>query len=153
MQSDSGDGNGDGGVVNIDWTKLIDPLKDEIKDILDDNLAGWIVNGIKGVLEAIISQIINYFEGLFKGLITPIVGTPAPQGPSSSAPVDIAFQSATNTPWDTLISDLYFDGIAGLAIGIQFITWAVIGLRYKSINPAVREKLGRRCLIAFLSLS
>ena len=154
MQSDGEGGEGDGGTVNIDidWTQLIDPLINGIEDTLDDNLVNWIINGIAGVFEDIIEQITDYFETLFQGLIGPIVGTPAPRGPSSSAPVDIAFQTATNPPWDTLISDLYFDGIVGLALGIQFITWIIIGLRYKSINPAVREKLGRRCLIAFLSL-
>src|SRR6056297_3326718 len=138
MQSD---GEGDPIDIDIDWSGLADSFASEFEGILRENLVGWIVDAGTNLVETTIDQIVEYFETLFEGLITPIVGTPAPQGPSSSAPVDIAFQTATNAPWDTLISDLYFDGIVGLALGIQFITWIIIGLRYKSINPAVREKL------------
>jgi len=141
----------DGGAVeiDIDWQEsVVDPLI----EALADNVVSWGTDIWTDLMESFLEDNATYLEALFEEILAPIVGTPAPEGPASPAPLDIAFSSATNSPWNTLISDLYFDGIVGLALGIQFITWALIGIRYKSINPVVRQKLGRRCLIAFLTL-
>ena len=145
----------DGGTVEIDiqWEDVVvDPVISGIETLLRENLANWISDAWESIVDTFLGDVTTYLETKFEQLLGPIVGTPAPEGSASPAPLDIAFSSATNSPWDTLISDVYFGGIVGLALGIQFITWAVIGLRFKSINPVIRQKLGRRCLIAFLSL-
>lgn len=102
-------------------------------------------------LESKLGEVLDYFQDLVGWMLDPMVRTPAP---SSNGPegINIAFQSAANAPWDTLISKVYFEGIVGLALGLQFIMWAVVGLRFSSMNPVVRKKLGRRLLIVFLCL-
>jgi hypothetical protein len=148
MQSD--DGTVD---INIDWQdSVVDPIIDGLETLLEENVVSWGTDIWTDLMDSFLQDNATYLEGLFEELLGPIIGTPAPEGPASPAPLDVAFNSAANSPWNTLISDLYFEGIVGLALGIQFITWALIGIRYKSINPVVRQKLGRRCLIAFLSL-
>lgn len=148
MQSDDGIID-----IDIDWQdSLVDPLIDGIRTLLEDNIVSWGTDLWTEIMQTFLEDNATYLEELFEELLGPIIGTPAPEGPASPAPLDIAFSSATNSPWNTLITDVYFDGIVGLALGVQCITWALIGIRYKSINPAVRQKLGRRCLIAFLSL-
>ncbi|WP_135305973.1 hypothetical protein [Haloarcula amylovorans] len=84
-------------------------------------------------------------------LIEPLVGTPAPEGSGASG-LNIAFKSAVNSPWNTLIDSLYFEYVAGLAFGIQLIVLAAVGVRYQAINPAVRKKVGRRMVLAFFAL-
>lgn len=148
MQSDGGSIE-----IDIDWQDVVvDPIVDGLDTVFENNLVGWITDAWESIVNDFLDDTTSYIESLFEELLGPIIGTPAPEGSASSAPLDIAFSSATNSPWSTLISDVYFDGIVGLALGIQLLTLAVIGVRYKSINPVVRQKLGRRCLIAFLSL-
>ncbi|MBV0926370.1 hypothetical protein KTS45_19360 [Halomicroarcula limicola] len=84
-------------------------------------------------------------------LVEPLVGTPAPEGASASG-LNIAFKSAVNSPWNTLIDTLYFDYVVGLAFGLQLIVLAAVGVRYQAINPAVRKKIGRRMVLAFFAL-
>ncbi|WP_367175638.1 hypothetical protein [Haloarcula rubripromontorii] len=127
-------------------------LVEEVFQRLLRELSSAITAGISGFLAQLKTQIVNYLDGFFKSLIDPMVGTPAPEGPNSSAPVDIAFESASNAPWNSLISGIYFDGIVGLALGLQFIVLAMIGVRYGSMNPVIRKKLLRRLGVAFLSL-
>jgi len=127
-------------------------LVEEVFQRLLRELSSAITSGISGFLAQLKTQIVNYLDGFFKNLIDPMVGTPAPEGPNSSAPVDIAFESASNAPWNSLISGIYFDGIVGLALGLQFIVLAMIGVRYGSMNPVIRKKLLRRLGVAFLSL-
>ncbi|KAA9400682.1 hypothetical protein Har1131_18545 [Haloarcula sp. CBA1131] len=127
-------------------------LVEEVFQRLLGELSSAITAGISGFLAQLKTQIVNYLDGFFKSLIDPMVGTPAPEGPNSSAPVDIAFESASNAPWNSLISGIYFDGIVGLALGLQFIVLAMIGVRYGSMNPVIRKKLLRRLGVAFLSL-
>lgn len=124
----------------------------EIAERLIRQLSSAIASGLSGFLDDLRTDIVEYFEGVFQALIDPMVGTPAPEGPNSSAPVDIAFESASNAPWNSLISGIYFDGIVGLALGLQFIVLAMIGVRYGSMNPVIRKKLLRRLGVAFLSL-
>ncbi|RLM41490.1 hypothetical protein DVK00_19240 [Haloarcula sp. Atlit-47R] len=124
----------------------------EVVERVVGELSSAITAGISGFLDQLRTDIIGYFEGFFEWLIDPMVGTPSPEGPNSAAPVDIAFESASNAPWDALISNIYFDGIVGLALGIQFSVLAMIGLRYGSTNPVIRKKLLRRLGVAFLSL-
>lgn len=117
-----------------------------------DDLTSVFSKSIQAVLEKITSEAIVWFEKRLNDLTRPLTQTPAPEGPSSSAPINIAFRSATNSPWDSLISGLYFDHILGLAFGLQLITLAAVGVRYKSMNAAVRQKIGRRLLLAFGSI-
>ncbi|MHC3382055.1 hypothetical protein [Haloarcula sp. H-GB5] len=124
----------------------------EIAERLVGELSSAIASGIRGFLDNLRTDIVGYLEGFFESIIDPMVRTPAPEGPNSAAPVDIAFESASNTPWNSLISGIYFDGIVGLALGLQFIVLAMIGLRYGSMNPVIRKKLLRRLGVAFLSL-
>jgi len=124
----------------------------EIAERLVGELSSAIASGLSGFLDDLRTDIVEYLEGVFQALIDPMVGTPAPEGPNSSAPVDIAFESASNAPWNSLISGIYFDGIVGLALGLQFIVLAMIGVRYGSMNPVIRKKLLRRLGVAFLSL-
>ncbi|QUJ75025.1 hypothetical protein [Haloarcula marismortui] len=124
----------------------------EVVERVVGKLSSAITAGISGFLDQLRTDIIGYFEGFFEWLIDPMVGTPSPEGPNSAAPVDIAFESASNAPWDALISNIYFDGIVGLALGIQFSVLAMIGLRYGSMNPVIRKKILRRLGVAFLSL-
>ncbi|RLM33131.1 hypothetical protein [Haloarcula sp. Atlit-120R] len=124
----------------------------EIAERLIRQLSSAIASGLSGFLDDLRTDIVEYLEGVFQALIDPMVGTPAPEGPNSSAPVDIAFESASNAPWNSLISGIYFDGIVGLALGLQFIVLAMIGVRYGSMNPVIRKKLLRRLGVAFLSL-
>ncbi|NLV08167.1 hypothetical protein GOC83_18750 [Haloarcula rubripromontorii] len=128
-----------------------DIVKEVVERVVGE-LSSAITAGISGFLDQLRTDIIGYFEGFFEWLIDPMVGTPSPEGPNSAAPVDIAFESASNAPWDALISNIYFDGIVGLALGIQFSVLAMIGLRYGSMNPVIRKKLLRRLGVAFLSL-
>ncbi|WP_424005416.1 hypothetical protein ACOZ4I_19585 (plasmid) [Haloarcula salina] len=124
----------------------------EVVERVVGELSSAITAGISGFLDQLRTDIIGYFEGFFEWLIDPMVGTPSPEGPNSAAPVDIAFESASNAPWDALISNIYFDAIVGLALSIQFSVLAMIGLRYGSMNPVIRKKLLRRLGVAFLSL-
>jgi uncharacterized membrane protein YgcG len=124
----------------------------EIVEKVLGELSTAIASGIRGFFEELRTDIVDYLDGFFNRIIDPMVRTPAPEGPSSSAPVDIAFESASNAPWDALISGIYFDAIVGLALGIQFSVLAMIGLRYGSMNPVIRKKLLRRLGVAFLSL-
>ncbi|MDS0223501.1 hypothetical protein NDI54_19355 [Haloarcula sp. S1AR25-5A] len=124
----------------------------EVVERVVGELSSAITAGISGFLDQLRTDIIGYFEGFFEWLIDPMVGTPSPEGPNSAAPVDIAFESASNAPWNALISNIYFDAIVGLALGIQFSVLAMIGLRYGSMNPVIRKKLLRRLGVAFLSL-
>ncbi|MBX0296929.1 hypothetical protein [Haloarcula nitratireducens] len=64
----------------------------------------------------------------------------------------MAFNSAVNSPWSTLINTLYFEYVVGLAFGIQIIVVAVVGVRYNAIDPVVRKRIGRRLVFAFLAL-
>ena len=107
--------------------------------------------GMRIFFEDRLSEIQSYFGDLLEWMLDPMIRTPAPsaKGPGG---INIAFQSATNAPWDQLISDVYFEGIVGLALGLQFVMWAVIGIRFGSMNPVVRKKLGRRLVIVFLCL-
>ncbi|AJF28056.1 hypothetical protein SG26_20125 (plasmid) [Haloarcula sp. CBA1115] len=126
-----------------------------VKEIVERairELSSAITAGISGFFAQLKTQIINYLDGFFQAIIDPMVRTPAPEGPNSAAPVDIAFESASNAPWDSLISGIYFEGVVGLALGLQFIVLAMIGLRYGSMNPVIRKKLLRRLGVAFLSL-
>ncbi|GGM52696.1 hypothetical protein [Haloarcula argentinensis] len=126
-----------------------------VKEIVERairELSSAITAGISGFFAQLKTQIINYLDGFFRAIIDPMVRTPAPEGPNSAAPVDIAFESASNAPWDSLISGIYFEGVVGLALGLQFIVLAMIGLRYGSMNPVIRKKLLRRLGVAFLSL-
>ncbi|MFU1782956.1 hypothetical protein ACM16X_16395 [Haloarcula japonica] len=129
-----------------------DEILEEIVERVIGELSSAITAGMSGFLNELRTDIFDYFEGFFEWLIDPMVGTPSLEGPNSSAPVDIAFESATNAPWDSLISNIYFDAIVGLALGIQFSVLAMIGLRYGSMNPVIRKKLLRRLGVAFLSL-
>ncbi|WP_367176768.1 hypothetical protein [Haloarcula rubripromontorii] len=129
-----------------------DEILEEIVERVIGELSSAIAAGMSGFLDELRTDVIDYFEGFFEWLIDPMVGTPSPEGPNSAAPVDIAFESATNAPWDALISNIYFDAIVGLALGIQFSVLAMIGLRYGSMNPVIRKKLLRRLGVAFLSL-
>ncbi|WP_058992349.1 hypothetical protein [Haloarcula sp. CBA1127] len=129
-----------------------DEILEEIVERVIGELSSAITAGMSGFLDELRTDVIDYFEGFFEWLIDPMVGTPSPEGPNSAAPVDIAFESATNAPWDALISNIYFDAIVGLALGIQFSVLAMIGLRYGSMNPVIRKKLLRRLGVAFLSL-
>ncbi|MFY4816332.1 hypothetical protein ACOJIV_27165, partial [Haloarcula sp. AONF1] len=124
----------------------------EIAERLVGEISSAIASGIRGFLDSLRTDIVEYLQGFFRVIIDPMVRTPAPEGPNSAAPVDIAFESASNTPWNSLISGIYFDGIVGLALGLQFIVLAMIGLRYGSMNPVIRKKLLRRLGVAFLSL-
>ena len=107
--------------------------------------------GMRIFFEDRLEEIQSYFGNLLEWMLDPMIRTPAPsaKGPGG---INIAFQSASNAPWDQLISDVYFEGIVGLALGLQFVMWAVIGLRFGSMNPVVRKKLGRRLVIVFLCL-
>lgn len=125
---------------------------EQIVELLFPKLSDAIGDGISAFFGELKTQVTEYLEGFFWDLLDPMVRTPAPEGPRSSAPVDIAFESATNAPWDSLISNIYFDAIVGLALGLQFIVLSMIGLRYGSMNPVVRKKLLRRLGVAFLSL-
>jgi hypothetical protein len=107
--------------------------------------------GVRIFFEQRLEEVSSYFQNLIGWMLDPMVRTPAPSA-KGPAGINIAFRSASNAPWDALISDVYFEGIVGLALGLQFILWAIIGLRFGSINPAVRKKLGRRLLIVFLCL-
>ncbi|MFY4816337.1 hypothetical protein ACOJIV_27190, partial [Haloarcula sp. AONF1] len=129
-----------------------DEILEEIVERVIGELSSAITAGMSGFLDELRTDVVDYFEGFFEWLIDPMVGTPSPEGPNSAAPVDIAFESATNAPWDALISNIYFDAIVGLALGIQFSVLAMIGLRYGSMNPVIRKKLLRRLGVAFLSL-
>ncbi|KAA9396450.1 hypothetical protein Har1130_19460, partial [Haloarcula sp. CBA1130] len=129
-----------------------DEIIEEITERLIRELSSAITAGMSGFFDQLRTQIVEYLDGFFESIIDPMVRTPAPEGPNSAAPVDIAFESATNAPWDSLISGIYFDAIVGLALGIQFSVLAMIGLRYGSMNPVVRKKLLRRIGVAFLSL-
>ncbi|AEM58854.1 hypothetical protein HISP_17890 (plasmid) [Haloarcula hispanica N601] len=124
----------------------------EVVERVVGELSSAITAGISGFFAQLKTQIINYLDGFFQAIIDPMVRTPAPEGPNSAAPVDIAFESASNVPWDSLISGIYFEGVVGLALGLQFIVLAMIGLRYGSMNPIIRKKLLRRLGVAFLSL-
>ncbi|QIO25255.1 hypothetical protein [Haloarcula sp. JP-L23] len=84
-------------------------------------------------------------------LVEPLVGTPAPRGGPTDT-FQIAFRTAVNSPWSSLIETIYFDYVVGLALGLQLIVIAAVGLRYQSMNPVIRKKVGRRLFIAFLSL-
>ena len=86
---------------------------EEITERLLTELASAIASGISGFLSQIKEDVTNYLDGFFGWIIDPMVRTPAPEGPSSAAPVDIAFESATNTPWNSLISGIYFDASLG----------------------------------------
>ena len=107
--------------------------------------------GMRIFFENRLKEIQGYFQDLVGWMLDPMVRTPAPSA-KGPAGIDIAFRSASNAPWDQLISDVYFEGIVGLALGLQFVMWAVIGLRFGSMNPVIRKKLGRRLLIVFLCL-
>ncbi|WP_135305404.1 hypothetical protein [Haloarcula amylovorans] len=96
------------------------------------------------------------FESWFKEnvldvLVQPLVGTPAPVGPGAGG-LNMAFNSAVNSPWRPLINTLYFEYVVGLAFGVQIIVVAVVGVRYNAINPVVRKRIGRRLVFAFLAL-
>ncbi|MBX0325213.1 hypothetical protein EGH21_19490 [Halomicroarcula sp. F13] len=84
-------------------------------------------------------------------LVEPLVGTPAPRGGPTDT-FQIAFRTAVNSPWSSLIETIYFDYVVGLALGLQLIVIAAVGLRYQSMNPVIRKKVGRRLFIAFLSV-
>ncbi|WP_146418339.1 hypothetical protein [Haloarcula hispanica] len=129
-----------------------DEILEEITERLIGELSSAITAGMSGFFDQLRTQIVEYLDGFFRAIIDPMVRTPAPEGPNSAAPVDIAFESASNAPWDSLISGIYFDSIVGLAVGIQFSVLAMIGLRYGSMNPVIRKKLLRRLGVAFLSL-
>ncbi|KOX93205.1 hypothetical protein AMS69_12275 [Haloarcula rubripromontorii] len=129
-----------------------DEILEEITERLIGELSSAITAGMSGFFDQLRTQIVEYLDGFFRAIIEPMVRTPAPEGPNSAAPVDIAFESASNAPWDSLISGIYFDSIVGLAVGIQFSVLAIIGLRYGSMNPVIRKKLLRRLGVAFLSL-
>ncbi|EMA09988.1 hypothetical protein [Haloarcula marismortui] len=124
----------------------------EIAERLIRQLSSAIAAGISGFLDNLRTDIVEYLSGFFRAIIEPMVRTPAPEGPNSAAPVDIAFESASNAPWNSLISGIYFDAIVGLALALQFSVLAMIGLRYGSMNPIIRKKLLRRLGVAFLSL-
>ncbi|MGB9950913.1 hypothetical protein ACOZ4F_00715 (plasmid) [Haloarcula marismortui] len=133
-------------------TEIAGEIVKEIAERVVAELSSAITSGISGFLDQLKSDIVDYLDGFLEKLIDPMVGTPAPEGPNSAAPVDIAFESASNAPWNSLISGIYFDGIVGLALGIQLSVLAMIGLRYGSMNPVIRKKLLRRLGVAFLSL-
>jgi len=133
-------------------TEIAGEIVKEVAERVVAELSSAITAGISGFLDQLKSDIVDYLDGFLEKLIDPMVGTPAPEGPNSAAPVDIAFESASNAPWNSLISGIYFDGIVGLALGIQLSVLAMIGLRYGSMNPVIRKKLLRRLGVAFLSL-
>jgi hypothetical protein len=158
--SGGGGGGGGGGVIPVqdlidDFTpafldKLLVRLKNNLitEDVFEDPISA----GIDAFLEGLATGIQNAFKSFFRALITPLVETPAPKGDTVAGPLEIAFRSASNEPWGSLISNLYFEGIVGLALGIQFITLAAVGLRYKSMDPVVRRQVGRRVVMAFFAI-
>ncbi|MFC7078076.1 hypothetical protein [Haloarcula halophila] len=88
-------------------------------------------------------------------LVDPIIGTPAPRGPRSSVGgihFDIAFSNVSNYPWQLFMDDIYWGVSLGLALGLQFLIVAGLGLRYRSMDPVVRKKTGRRLFFAFMSV-
>ena len=143
MQSDGVDIPSAGDIAEELW----DQFEDEVEDGLDE----IVQSGIELVFGTLQTEITDWLADIFELFFSPMVGTPAPVGPPSTAPVDIAFNEAQGW-WSPLISDVYFDAIVPLALGLQFIAWAVVGVRYKAFNPVVRKKLARRLLIAFLAL-
>ncbi|WP_262181409.1 hypothetical protein [Haloarcula laminariae] len=170
---DSGDGNGDGGDgggvgdvdVNVDvpsvqdfiddfipkfLTKLVEDLKTQV--FTESVLENPIEAGIDAFLEGLATGVQNAFRSFFRALITPLVETPSPKGDTVAGPLEIAFTGATNDPWSGLISNVYFEGIVGLALGLQFITLAAVGLRYKSMDPVVRKQVGRRVVMVFFAI-
>jgi len=132
------------------------PLADAILRYLQDELPGWLIQAFDqfavDIIDSLKNAVLSFYEGLFEALITPLVMTPAPIGNSPGMGINLAFRGATNTPWNTLISEVYYGGIAGLALGIQFLALAAVGLRYQSMNPVVRKKVGKRIGLAFLSI-
>lgn len=163
-------GGGDGGggpEINIDIFSLSDLI-----DRLENSFAGSLIEdfveqvppafknpietageaAIEGFFNLVQSGLDSFFEGFFEALLTPLVGTPALKGETTAGPLSLAFRRGSNAPWDGLIQGLYFEGILGLALGIQFITLAAVGLRYKSMDPVVRKQVGRRVGWAFLAI-
>ncbi|MBX0288533.1 hypothetical protein [Haloarcula salinisoli] len=164
-QGGSGDGGGGGVDVNVDVPSVNDFINDFIPEFLrklvedlknqvftESVLKNPIEAGIDAFLEGLATGIQNAFKSFFRALITPLVETPAPEGNTVAGPVKIAFRGASNDPWGALISNLYFEGIVGLALGLQFITLAAVGLRYKSMDPVVRKQVGRRVVMAFFAI-
>ncbi|MFC7078331.1 hypothetical protein [Haloarcula halophila] len=113
-------------------------------------LSEGVSNGVGGLFTGILTGIIKEIERLLTGMLKTLVGTPGPEGAGSG--INIAYMSATNSPWKALINDLYWQYSLGLAIGILIIVLAFVGLRYNAIDPGVRKKLTRRIFFAFLSI-
>jgi hypothetical protein len=130
---------------------IAEELWDQFEEQVEEGLDEIVQSGIELVFGTLQTEITDWLGDLFELFFGPMVGTPAPAGPPSPAPVDIAFSEAQGW-WSPLISNVYFDAIVPLALGIQFIAWAIVGVRYKAINPVVRKKLARRLLVAFLAL-
>ncbi|MBX0288716.1 hypothetical protein EGH22_20505 [Halomicroarcula sp. F28] len=148
-----GDGGGDGGGIDIDIEFPVDSWVDKIDKQIVESFDETIDGGIELFFDPIKTGLADKFEGLFEYLLTPLIATPAPKGPSSqSGAIDLAFSSASNAPWNTLVPNFYFKGVVGLALGIQFLALAAVGLRYKAMNPAVRKQVGRRLLFAFFAV-
>ena len=118
-------------------------------------LSEGFTKGISAIIDTIASGAVKTASGTVKSAATPLVGTPAPRGPPSAAggpKIDIAFWTAKNRPWKALINDIYWEYSLGLAIGLLIVVLAFVGVRYKSIDPAVRKKLTRRLFFAFMSI-
>jgi len=147
-----GDGGDDGGWTDVDfdlgWN--LDDLAETFNKKVLQNPEKWVSDGFDSFVSNIISGTGEAFTPYVKALTTPLIGTPAPKG--SGQGINLAWKSASNSPWKELISGFYFEGILGIALGIQCLTLAAVGLRYKSMNPGVRKRVGRRLAFAFMSI-
>jgi len=111
-------------------------------------LVEQLIRFIERFTEGLSTDFANLVESYIESLLSPIVGVPAPRNGDTW----LVFDTATNPPWTALLAEIYWELVIPLALGLQFVSLAYLGLRYSSLPHGRRVKSLARLLLAFLSL-
>jgi len=111
----------------------------------------WLVDAliefVTTLSEEIIRKLSDAAGNYIEDLLSAIVGVPTPRSDSTW----LVFQHADNSPWASLLPEIYWEFVVPLAWGLQFLSLAYLGLRYSSLSPARRKRDIGRLVLAFLS--